>query len=618
MRFPSGVRPNKRDRLALAIGLGVTVLRRYGPLAAAVAFPVLLAGCGETPGDFGDPAYKPLSPQMLALMQEKGTTKDAPVLIRAFKQEAEVQIWKMKADGHYTLLKSYPICRWSGQLGPKKREGDRQVPEGYYTITPAQMNPRSNYYLSFNVGYPNTYDRAHGYTGGEIMVHGVCSSAGCFSMTDQQIAEIYAIARDAFAGGQRAIQMQSYPFHMTPENFAKYRLDPNIAFWKELKTGDDNFEVTKQEVAVGVCNDHYMFNAEPADGSAFDPTGPCPVLKRDRAVALEVAAKEKSDEAKVAELVAEGVQPVRTLYADGGQNPRFTLRRDDVSRPDALAEGPLNLPLNEGKTPSLARLEAAKRRAEAAAAAAREKAAAAHAYAYVDPAEATRAAQAPAAQPQFGLPQLMPGQGQGQGQVAQGQVGQAPAPQADPAASPVAPQPTPQPQPSGFGLSGLGRLFAGEASPPAAPPPVPNSLAEPHPADVPLPPPRMEARSQETRGLGLRGTEQRSVAKLNDAKPASKPEHSNLARSKPEQTGADQPKADQAKVEHPMVDQPKTDQPKTDQPKTDQAKTDQAKADQAKTDQAKADKPKSDDPNSIYGSMPIMLPTFSAAAATDH
>ena len=101
-----------------------------------------------------------------------------------------------------------------------------QVPEGFYAITPGQMNPNSHYYLAFNVGYPNAYDRAYGHTGGSVMVHGVCSSAGCFSMTDKQVDDIYAIARDAFRGGQREIQLQSYPFHMTPENMAKYRLDP--------------------------------------------------------------------------------------------------------------------------------------------------------------------------------------------------------------------------------------------------------------------------------------------------------------------------------------------------------------------------------------------------------
>ena len=128
-------------------------------------------------------------------------------------------------------------------------------------------------------------------------------------MTDAQIAEIYAIAREAFAGGQHAIQMQSYPFRMTAENLAKYRLDKNIGFWNQLKEGSDNFEVTKQDVAVGVCNRHYVFNAAPADGSHFDATAACPPLKRDAGTQAEVTAKQKRDDAKIAELAAQGVRP---------------------------------------------------------------------------------------------------------------------------------------------------------------------------------------------------------------------------------------------------------------------------------------------------------------------
>ncbi|MGB8276526.1 MAG: murein L,D-transpeptidase family protein [Methylovirgula sp.] len=505
MRFQSGLHAGGQGAVSKASGAGR--MRQYGALAAAILFAALLAGCGETPGDFGERAYHPLSPQMLALMQEKGTTKEAPVLIRAFKKEAEVQIWKMKADGHYTLLKSYPICRWSGQLGPKTREGDRQVPEGFYTITPAQMNPRSNYYLSFNVGYPNTYDRAHGYSGGEIMVHGVCSSAGCFSMTDQQIAEIYAIAREAFAGGQSAIQMESFPFHMTAENLAKYRLDPNIGFWKELKLGNDNFEVTGQEVAVGVCNDHYVFNAKPKDGSSFDPTGPCPPLKRDEAVALEVAAKQASDEAKVAALVAAGARPVHTVYADGGQNPRFASFRADVSRPEALAAGPVDVPLDQSRKyrpPTLAQLEAAKLRAETAATNAERKAEAARAFAYADPTQPVPQA----------APQTTPGSNQA-------------------AAPPQVASPT---APLGFSMAGLGRLWTAQAPAQPAPPPAADKAQEPH--DVPLPPRRMEARVI----MPQTGAAQTS-AKTDPAKPV----QSQTAQPASAQASADEAKAAYAK-----------------------------------------------------------------------
>jgi murein L,D-transpeptidase YafK len=326
---------------------------RFASLAVLTAFcSISLVGCGDDlNGSVSTRAYAPLSSEMLALMQEKQVAQNSPALIRAYKKEAELEIWKMAADGHYVLLKSYPMCRWSGQLGPKTREGDRQVPEGFYAITPAQMNPHSNYYLSFNVGYPNAYDRAHNYGGGSIMVHGACSSAGCFSMTDREIAEIYAVARESFLGGQHAIQMQSLPFRMTPENFAKYRLDPNIDFWKELKVGTDNFEVTRQDVAVGVCNGHYVFNATAANGSQLDPTGPCPALKQDEQVKAEVAGKERRDAAKVAELAAQGVKPVHTVYADGGQHSSFAYSLfPGVSRPEALAQGPVEVVLEDNKS----------------------------------------------------------------------------------------------------------------------------------------------------------------------------------------------------------------------------------------------------------------------------
>ena len=243
-----------------------------------VGVGALTAGCEDQFNVVGPSsrAQTPIPDKTLAKMDDLGTSAKAPMLIRTYKQEAELEIWKQKSDGQYALLKTFPMCRWSGQLGPKVKEGDMQVPEGFYTITPGQMNPNSNYFLSFNVGYPNAYDRALGRTGGNIMVHGVCSSAGCFSMTDAQIAEIYALAREAFAGGQREIQMQSYPFHMTAENLAKHRLNPNIAFWKELKNGADHFDVTLTEPKVAVCGKHYVFGATAAH--EVSPAEACPKL----------------------------------------------------------------------------------------------------------------------------------------------------------------------------------------------------------------------------------------------------------------------------------------------------------------------------------------------------
>jgi murein L,D-transpeptidase YafK len=322
----------------------------------AVAAGALLAGCDEQYDEASGRSLQPIPQKVLALMDSMGSSQSAPIIFRAYKKEAEFEIWKQKTDGQYALLKIYPMCRWSGQLGPKKREGDRQVPEGFYAIGPGQMNPNSNYYLSFNVGYPNAYDRAWDRGGGSIMVHGICSSAGCFSMTDPQIAEIYAIAREAFNAGQRDIQFQSYPFRMTTENLAKERLDPNIAFWKELKNGADHFEVTKAEVPVLVCDRHYVFGAK-ADGE-YSARGACPKLIRDDSTESQVAAKASKDDEQVAELVAKGVKPVRILYAYGGQNAEFA-GKFDVSRPEALVEGPREIALDSKGKPLPAAVEVA-------------------------------------------------------------------------------------------------------------------------------------------------------------------------------------------------------------------------------------------------------------------
>jgi len=326
-----------------------SIIRRGTAVSLAVAACAWIAGCDDSYLDQSSArSQQPISGAVLAKMEALDTTPSSPTVIRTYKKEAELEIWKMKSNGEYALLKTYPMCRWSGQLGPKKREGDMQVPEGFYSIAPGQMNPNSHYYLAFNVGYPNAYDRAYKRTGGNVMVHGVCSSAGCFSMTDDQVADIYAIARDSFAGGQREIQLQSYPFHMTAENMAKFRLDPNIDFWKNLKDGSDHFEVTKNEPSVLVCGKHYVFDATTKD--QVSGSEPCPALKRDQSVEALVAEKEEKDETKVAELVATGVKPIRLVYADGGQNPAFTGYKD-VSDPEALASGPQEIVLGDRAKP---------------------------------------------------------------------------------------------------------------------------------------------------------------------------------------------------------------------------------------------------------------------------
>ncbi len=342
------------------------------PLATTglVALTISLGACQDSSvlGGVSGRSLAPVPAQTMSLMQTKGMRQTDPIVIRAYKKEAEMEVWKRTGTGQYALLKTFPICRWSGQLGPKIKQGDRQAPEGFYTITPGQMNPNSAYYLSFDVGYPNAIDRAKGATGNYIMVHGTCSSAGCFAMTDASIAEVYALARDAFSGGQRAVQFQSYPFRMTAQNMAKFRNDPNVTFWKNLKEGSDYFEALREEPRVAACGTRYAFGgSDVSAGSCTPRVEPMVAEKRDR------------DNREIAELVAKGERATRVVYEDGGQNPVFSpqarasafasLQSDkelpysageyarhnlgDVSRPESLAAGPREIEIDAKGRPIL-------------------------------------------------------------------------------------------------------------------------------------------------------------------------------------------------------------------------------------------------------------------------
>lgn len=317
-----------------------------------------LAGCKtQSASNAAVKANQPIPSKTVALMEEKGMRKQDPILVRIYKEDSQLEIWKKRqADGRYALLKTYEICRWSGALGPKKKEGDKQAPEGFYAVSPALMNPNSNYYLSFNIGFPNAFDRSLGRDGRFVMVHGDCLSAGCYAMTDKQMAEIYALAREAFAGGQRAFQIQALPFRMTPENMARRRNDPNFAFWKNLKVGADHFEVSHLEPKVDVCGHKYVFDATPTSGAGFQPSEPCPAFQVQPSIALAVNAKERQDEKKFAALVGEGMQ-VAEAYVPQNGRLRRTLDQP-IHRPTMVAStAPAAAPVSQTGT-ALAMAEA--------------------------------------------------------------------------------------------------------------------------------------------------------------------------------------------------------------------------------------------------------------------
>src|SRR6266481_3540544 len=292
--------------------------------SVALAAGVLLAGCNSDDISLANnaKANQPVPPKLVADMAAKDMDLQSPMLVRLFKQEAELEVWKQDRTGRFALLRSYPICRWSGDLGPKVREGDRQAPEGFYTITPGLMNPNSNYYLAINTGFPNAYDRANGRTCGFLMIHGDCSSRGCYAMTDEQIAEIYSLARESFFGGQKSFQIQAYPFRMTPANMAKHRNSPHMAFWRMIKQGYDAFDVTRLEPKVDVCEKHYVFNAQTS--AKFSAADQCPAYKVPEDIMSAVREKQRRDDTQTAELINRGTPAApASMNVDGGMNPTF-------------------------------------------------------------------------------------------------------------------------------------------------------------------------------------------------------------------------------------------------------------------------------------------------------
>jgi murein L,D-transpeptidase YafK len=236
-----------------------------------------LAGCSGLPYKT-EPIVRTGTVRMSSLrhMESLNMDRAAPILIRIYKEESTFEVWKQDRTGNFALLKSYPICKFSGKLGPKIVQGDHQAPEGFYDIIPEQMNPLSTEYLSFNIGFPNAFDRSLGRTGSFLMVHGGCRSVGCYAMTDYEMEEIYGFFEEAFKGGQDKIQLQAFPFRMTMQNLARYAHDSNAPFWQVLKMGSDAFFATGRPPSVAVCDQHYVFNP-PVSVNDLDPSAPCPL-----------------------------------------------------------------------------------------------------------------------------------------------------------------------------------------------------------------------------------------------------------------------------------------------------------------------------------------------------
>lgn len=231
---------------------------RISALATLAIAGLLAGGCAS---ELTLPTYLlPLPAETIDELKERNLRIEQPLFIRIFKEESELEVWKLGDDGRYLHFRTYPICTWSGALGPKLVEGDKQSPEGFYVVPRERMNPHSKYHLAFNLGFPNEYDRSHGRTGTALMVHGKCTSAGCYAITDPYIEEVYALAREAFIGGQDTIPVHVFPFRMTQANLARHAASSNMPFWSMLKPGYEAFERTRVVPTIAVCGRRYVVN----------------------------------------------------------------------------------------------------------------------------------------------------------------------------------------------------------------------------------------------------------------------------------------------------------------------------------------------------------------------
>jgi len=206
-----------------------------------------------------------VTPRLKIELDEKKLLLGAPVYMRIFKESNELELWILsnKKNGEYTLFRNYKICYWSGALGPKLKQGDKQSPEGFYHVAAGQMNPRSRYHLSFDLGYPNAYDKAKKRTGNYLMVHGACVSIGCYAMGNENIEEIYTIAAAALKNGQKNFAVHCFPFRMIKARMLQIDVQqsPWLGFWQNFHQAYQAFETNRKPPEVTVVNGRYVIKS---------------------------------------------------------------------------------------------------------------------------------------------------------------------------------------------------------------------------------------------------------------------------------------------------------------------------------------------------------------------
>lgn len=237
-----------------------------------LAVPTALAEVPSSPR--ARAAMARVAPDLKADVAAAGLDWGSPLFLRIFKRERVLEGWlESTPGGPFVLFRSWPVCAASGDPGPKTAQGDRQAPEGFYFVTPGRMNPMSRFHLSFNLGYPNALERARGWTGSALMVHGDCVSAGCYAMArrwlpvgadrNDPINEIWTLMDAAFKHGQPLVRVHAFPFRLTEINLARHRDHPWADFWANLAEGYRWFETHRRPPDVTVRKGRYRFAPAP-------------------------------------------------------------------------------------------------------------------------------------------------------------------------------------------------------------------------------------------------------------------------------------------------------------------------------------------------------------------
>jgi murein L,D-transpeptidase YafK len=205
-----------------------------------------------------------LTSSVAAAFAEKHLRFGAPVFLRVYKQSSEVELWVQQGP-RYALFKTYSICRWSGGLGPKMVQGDRQAPEGLYHITAPDLVVNRRWHRAMRLNYPNAFDVVNGRTGYGIYIHGKCRSVGCFAINDDNVEEVYEIVRAALSNGQVRIPVLSLPFRFSSINSLVNEPFVFGEFWRELRRADFLFNRDRLPPSASLCDGNYYFSGRRGD-----------------------------------------------------------------------------------------------------------------------------------------------------------------------------------------------------------------------------------------------------------------------------------------------------------------------------------------------------------------